>query len=248
MKIKKKIDLFEFCLVTVLIFLYSLAASLVSLNRYWQHNAFWYDFGIFDTTIWKLSRFQLPIIAHLLPPLGKIVWADHFNPSAVFLIPFYWFTDKQEIIFIAQAIFVGLSAFVAYLVTRKIVKSTIVRISLVISYLGFVGLQNALYTDVHNIVFALLPFMLTIWAAYQKKWGIYWIFLLITIGFQENMAAVVTMFGLFLILKKERNIKEGIITVCLGILYGVMAIEVIIPAFNSGYYSYQPAIPKIWYE
>src|SRR4030042_6870023 len=92
----------ELILIIVFIFLYSLAASLVSLNRYWQYNAFWYDFGIFDTTIWKLSRFQLPIILNLQPPLGKIVWADHLNPSAILLAPIYWITDKQEIIFTAQ--------------------------------------------------------------------------------------------------------------------------------------------------
>lgn len=226
------------------IFAYFLASSLVSLHRFWQYNAFWYDFGIFDTTIWKLSQFHLPIIAQLAPPMGKIVWADHFNPSSILLSPFYWIWGKSEIVLIAQALVVSLSAFVAYAITRKHIKSSLVRISLIVSYLGFVGMQNALYTDVHNIVFATLPFMLTLWALYGKNWKWYWIFLFVTMGWQENLAGVVVGLGLFLLFRKEKLIKIGIATILVGLLYGIVVAKIIIPSFNGGIYTYRPNIPK----
>lgn len=238
----------EIWLVSHAISFYVLAASLVSLNRYWQHNAFWYDFGILDTTIWKLSRLELPRIINLNPPTGKIVWADHFNPSVAFLAPLYWVTDKQEVILLAQAVVVGLSAIVAYVITLKYVKHSAVRLSLVTSYLGFVGLQNALYTDIHNIVFALLPLMGVIWAIIEKRWMLYWLFLLITMGFQENMAAVAIMLGVFLIFRREKHITIGVWTIGVGILYALLAMKVIIPWFNGHYYAYQPAIPTEWHE
>lgn len=228
--------------------LYALGASLISLHRYWQYNAFWYDFGIFDTTIWKLSKIQLPTIAQLAPPEGKIVWADHLNPSAVLLAPLYFLSDKAEIMLIAQVLFVALSALVAYRISLRLVKNPIVRLALIVSYLGFVGVQNALYTDVHNIVFALLPFMGTLWALYEKNWRLYWLSLVITVGFQENMAAVAIMLGVFLMLRRDRNIKMGLCTVVFGILYGLVAMKVVIPAFNGGYYAYQPEIPLVWYQ
>lgn len=246
--LKQEKKLMEIILVLLFITIYSLGASLVSLNRHWQYNSFWYDFGIFDTTIWKLSRFQSPVIAQLNPPAGKIVWADHFNPSTIFLTPLYWLTEKQEVILIAQAIAVGLSAVVAYIIVLNTLESRIVRISLTVAYLGFVGLQNALYTDVHNIVFALLPLMAAVWAIYQKRWKLYWIFLFITVGFQENLAAVAVMMGIFLLLRKERNIKIGLSTITVGLFYGLFAMKVIAPFFNGGSYSYQPAIPTVWYE
>jgi uncharacterized membrane protein len=244
----KKIGGLELGLVSLFIFLYSLAASLVSLNRFWQYNAFWYDFGIFDTTIWQLAHFQLPIITQLAPPLGKVVWADHFNPSAIFLAPLYWFTDRPEIILVAQAVSVGLSAFIGYLLAKKFLKSILFRLSLIFSYLGFVGLQNALYTDIHNIVFALLPFMLTIWAIYQKKWRWYWFFLFITIGFQESLAAVVVMLGIFLLLRQERNTKMGILTIAFGLVYGLFTTKILIPFLSGSQYSYQPEMPTVWSE
>jgi uncharacterized membrane protein len=236
----------EAALVGVMVAVYTLAASLISLHRYWQYSAFWYDLGIFDTVVWKLSRFQLPIVTQLKPPGGRIIWADHLNPSAVFLAPLYWFTDRQEVILVAQAVVVGLSALVAYRVALRVVKSRVMRVALVVSYLGFVGMQNALYTDVHTVVLAVLPLMLAIWAIYEERWGWYWLFLLITLGFQENMATVVAMLGLYLILRKERKMREGLMTLGLGVVYGLLAMKVLIPILGGGGYWYEPVIPTTW--
>lgn len=233
----------EILFVFFSICLYVIAACLVSLHRYWQVDAFWFDFGIFDQMIWKLSRFQLPILPALAPPLGKIGWADHFSPSLIVLVPLYWITSASEIILIAQAVFVGLGALVAYAISRKLVVNPLVRIALIVSYLGFVGMQNALYTDVHNIVFATLPLMLTLWALYEKRWRWYWFFLLLTFGFQESLATVGIGIGLFLLLKKGGSKKIGLLTVCVSILWLVLVTKAVIPYFNHGPYRFAPVLP-----
>lgn len=166
----KKID---FLIVSLGISIYIFAASLVSLNRYWQVNSFWYDFGILDTTIWKLSHFQLPYIEQLAPPKGLIVWGDHFNPSIIIYAPIYWLTDRPEAILIAQTIAVGISGFIGYILVKKITQNIFISGALTISYLGFVGVQNALFTDIHNIVFSLPFLMLTFYAIWIKRWHIY---------------------------------------------------------------------------
>ncbi|OGG05728.1 hypothetical protein A3B48_04140 [Candidatus Gottesmanbacteria bacterium RIFCSPLOWO2_01_FULL_40_10] len=248
MNINRKSLTAEIIFVLISVTLYVIASSLVSLNRHWQFNSFWYDFGIFDTTVWKLSRLDLPVIPQLQPPYGKIVWADHFNPGVILLSPLYWLTGKEEIMFVAQSLTVGLSALIAYFISLKFIKSKLMRVSLLVSFLGFTGLQNALYTDVHNNVFVLFPLMLTIGAFFEKKWKLYWIFLLISLGFQENMAAVVTALGFYLLLRKEREVKMGILTVALGLIYGLLTMKLLIPLFNGGAYSYQPSFPGNWYE
>src|SRR3989344_3357598 len=82
--------------------LFMIAGVFVSLNRYWQYNVFYYDFGIFDSAIWSVSRFKPPIIDHLAVG-GKWIFADHFNPSIFLLSPLYWLTDRQEMILVVQA-------------------------------------------------------------------------------------------------------------------------------------------------
>lgn len=236
----------EKIIVIGFICLYTLGASLVSLHRFWQYDAFWYDFGILDETIWKLSRFQLPVLANLKPPAGSLVWGDHFNPSVVLLTPLYWLTNRPEITLIAQAVVVGISAVVIYLIAQKVVVNPIVRMALVASYLGFVGMQNALYTDIHNIVFALLPLSLTFWAIYNHHWKLYWLFFLISLGFQENIAGLGVGLGFFLLLKKERNLKVGVATILLSFLYALFSTKLLMPALGGHRYSYQPAYPQNW--
>lgn len=73
-----------------------LAGMLVSLNRFWQYEVFYYNFGVFDEAIWHISRFQPPIIEHLLVS-GRISLADHFDLSILLLAPLFWLTDRSEV-------------------------------------------------------------------------------------------------------------------------------------------------------
>lgn len=110
-----------------LTFLFVLAGSLVSLNRYWQYEVFYYDFGIFDRAIWLVAHFNPPIVDHLVAS-GKWIFADHFYPSVFLLSPLYWFTDRQEILLIVQSLIVGLSGLVIYFIGKEVfrdVKSNI---------------------------------------------------------------------------------------------------------------------------
>ena len=163
------------------IFLYTLAAILVSLNRFWQYEVFYYDFGIFDQAIWNVAHFRPPIIDHFVIP-GKIIFADHFSPSIFLLTPIYWITSRPEALLIAQAIAVGLSALVLYRFSFSI--------AITVAYLLFVGTQNALIADIHEVTFMMLPLMLTLSAIIKKQKLLFWISFLITLGFKESSALV----------------------------------------------------------
>jgi len=135
----------EKILLVLLILVFAIASSLVAVHRHWQFDSFWYDFGIFDETVWRLSRLELPLIPTIK---YQLVWGDHFNPSILLLVPLYWLTNQQSIIIIAQVLYVALSAFFIYEIAKIKINNIFLRFSLLFSYLGYVGMQNALYTDV----------------------------------------------------------------------------------------------------
>src|SRR3989338_7257533 len=83
--------------------LYALAGILINLNRFWQFDLGYYDFGMFDRPIWNLAHFKAPIIDHMVVG-GKINLADHFNPGIYLLVPIYWFTDRSEALLIVPSI------------------------------------------------------------------------------------------------------------------------------------------------
>lgn len=258
---------FDFYLVDFIVYLFSLlfivAGALVSLNRYFQYDVYYYDFGIFDQAIWEVSRFQPPIINHLVVG-GRWIFADHFSPSIFLLSPLYWFTDKSEILLIFQAIAVGLSGLVLYKIGLEIIKSRFLSFSILACYFLFTGLQNAVITDFHEVTVMTLPLMLTFWALIKKKTLLYFILLIITLGFKESAFLVGVGIGIasFFILRAEVSIKEKIksfglrsfveeefykiplITVFISLLWGVFSIKFMIPHFSGGIYQYSSVLPS----
>lgn len=232
--LKKNPDIFAL----VFCFIFILASILVSLNRFWQYEMFYYDLGIFDRAIWLISRFKTPIIDHLVIG-GKIIFADHFNPSIFIFSPLFWITDKTEILLIAQSIAVGLSGFFIYKIGKIVTKNYFFSLSILISYYLFTGVQNAILSDFHEVTVATLFAALSFYFFLKNKKIPTLLFFLITLGFKESNflfgAGLATAF--FLINKSWR--KFSIFLFIISTIWGVIAIKLIIPYFSGGIYGYE---------
>jgi uncharacterized membrane protein len=218
---------------------YFVIFSVISVNRYWQYQTFYLDFGIYDEAIWKVAHFTAPVVDK--GENGRINLGDHFTPGMYLLAPIYWVTDRQEAMFVAQVLAVSSAAWVLYLIARSRTKNRFVQTALIVSFLGFVGMQNALITDMHEITFAVLPLMLVFWAIERQKWKQYFIFLFLLLSFKENMAGVVIGTGLYLLIRyRKAYLKQSIVSVVIGLLWGILTTMMIIPSLNGGAYAYAP--------
>lgn len=234
-----KIDIVAFLLVIF----FCAAGIIVSLHRFWQYEASLIDFGHFDQIIWNISRFQEPIVNHFIH--GRInAFGDHLTPSVALISPLYWITNKSEMILVVQAVAVGLSGIFLYDIGRVVLKNKTLSLSVLVSYFLFVGLQNAVITEFHELTVMTLPFMIAFWALVKNKIPLYFIFLIISLGFKESTFALGIGLGiaLFFLEKKWKNI--GVATIILSCIWGVLALKVIIPYFSSGEYLYTSAIPE----
>lgn len=220
---------------------FALAAILINLNRYWQFESGYYDFGIFDTAIWKVAHFSPPIIDHFIVP-GKVIFADHFSPTIFLLSPLYWLTDKTEVIFIAQDIIVALSGYVLFLIAKKLTKSNLISISTLLTYFFFTGLQNATFFDFHELTIMTLFLMLAFWAIFNRKVKLFFLFLILTLGCKESLflLGIGLSFFIFVTIKEWR--KVAIASLFISVLWGITAIYVIIPYFSGSSYYYAPLI------
>lgn len=233
----------EYLLLALFLISYTFASILVSLNRFWQYDAFWYDFGILDETIWKLAHFKLPIIRQLAPPIGMNVWGDHFNPTLIFLAPLYWLTKHAEVMLITQVIVVLVSGLVLYDLSLRKVKSSVMRIALMVAYFGYVGLQNALYTDIHNTVFALLPLSILFWSFYLEKWKVFWVSLILLLGVQENMAVIGLGIAFYMVIKDRKYLKKALLVAVISLAWAYGTTQYLMPFIRKSSYSYQPTYP-----
>jgi len=166
--------------------LYALAGTIVSVIRYWQYDVFYFDFGIFDKAIWSVSRFTVPVIDHYI--LGeKIIFADHFSPSIFILAPFFWIFPYSETLLVLQACVVAASGFILFLIGRHVLKNSFYAITVMLCYFLFVGLQNAVITDFHEVTIATLFFMLTFLCLVKQKAKLYFLCFLLLLGFKESI-------------------------------------------------------------
>src|SRR3989344_2095784 len=224
-------------------FLFALIGSLVSLHRYWQYEAFYFDFGIFDQAIWNVSRFKPPVIEHFV--IGsKWIFADHFNPSIFLLSPLYWLTSRSEMLLIVQAVIVAISGFVLFSFANRILKNSFASFVILYCYFFFVGLHNAIITDFHEVTIMTLPLMLTFWMIVKKRVILYFLFLLITLGFKEIFFTLGVGIGIAIFFIQPSWKKIGVMTILLSILWGMFGMYIVIPYFLGGEYIYTPELPQ----
>jgi len=239
---KNNSTIIDLSVILVCVF-FSLAGILINLNRFWQYESGYYDFGIFDQAIWKIAHFQAPIIDHFLVS-GKISLADHFHPSLYLLAPIYWFTSRSEALFIIQDIFVGLSGFIIYLTGIKILKNKLLSLSVLITYFLYVGLQNAIFSDFHEVTAMTLFLALTYWAIINGNKKLFFLFFLITLGFKESLFLLGIGISFFAFWLRREWKKTFIFSGIFSLLYGLVVIKIIIPFFSGGIYWY--SISPIW--
>lgn len=224
-------------------FLFILAASLVSLHRFWQYEVFYYDFGIFDQAIWNVAHFRPPTIDHFQLS-GKVIFADHFNPSIFLLSPIYWFTNRPEALLVAQAVIVGLSGLVVYKTGVEVLGNPLISLAVMVSYLFFVGTQNAVITDFHEVTIMMLPLTLTFWALATRRKRLFLPLFLLTLGFKESVFLLGVALGIYILLTNRAWWKLGLATIGISLIWGWATTNVIIPFFLNGQYLYRPDLPQ----
>lgn len=226
---------FPYIIAGLLCILFTLAAISINLNRFWQYEAGYYDFGIFDRAIWLVSRFQPPIIDHFRVS-GKLIFADHFSPSIFLLSPLYWLTDKSEILFVAQDILVAASGLVLFLIGIKVLKNAYLSLTVLIAYFLFVGLQNAILHDFHEVTVMTFFLMMTYFAIFKKDKKLYFLFLILTLGFKESIFILGVGLSLFIYFFNKKWKNVAVATFLLSIAWGIVAIKIIIPHFAGTFY------------
>lgn len=229
--------------VVLMTAIFIIAGILVSLNRYWQYETFYYNFGVFDEAIWHVSRFQPPIIEHLLVG-GKTILADHFDLSILLLAPLFWFTDKSEVLLIVQALFAGLAGFVIYRIGIEVLKDKFVALSIAACYFFFVGIQNAVITDFQELTIMTLPITLTFLFIVKKKIKLFWIFFLLTLGFKEVTFLLGIGIAIFLFFYNKKWRRHALAVLIVSSLWGYLAMKVFIPYFSGGIYLHMPDLAE----
>jgi uncharacterized membrane protein len=208
---------------------------LLSIVRHAHGGSFGFDLGIADQTVWAYSNFYPPIttIDHI-PFISELF--VHLEFIYIFLAPFYWIYSSVYTLLFLQVCAVILSAIPIVLLCRFHRLSQTILLILLVSYLMFYGLQQAVWFDVHSTVFGMCAL----------SWFIYWLetkkmrlaiiaFILANIS-KENYAAMTGLVSMIYVIR-YRDVRYAWFTLA-SFCYAIFVFGVYFPYIVPGGYRF----------
>ena len=78
-----------------------------------------YDFGLYDQGIWLLANGKAPFVTLM----GRNLFGDHTSFILLPLVPLYWVVGSTGLLFVVQAIVLGLGALPVWKTARMLLGS-----------------------------------------------------------------------------------------------------------------------------
>ena len=208
--------------------LYTTVLLVVLINRFLQYEVFYYDHGYTEAAAWQASHFKVP----LWDREGR-TWAftDHVYPSLLLIFaPIYWFTDSYLAPVIMLAILIGASVLIGYEIGYVLKINKLMLWALLFAYMFYIGLQNAEIFFLKDITVSIPFLMLLFLSIVKKKIKLFYVLLILNLGFKETNAVMGFTLGIGLFLFGGRFWKKyGLFTVLISTAYAFFVTKLVVP-------------------
>ena len=214
--------------------MFAAAYTALSLTRFSLLSVPSWDNAIFQQAISGYAHLRAPIVDIKGP--GYNILGDHFSPVLMLLAPVYRVFPFAQTLLVAQAVLIS-AAVVP--VTRAALRylGTAGGLAIGIACALSFGVQSAVYTDFHEIAFA-VPLVAFAGEAYlRRRWRVVaaWTFPLLLV--KEDLGITVAMVGVVLFIAGVRRL--GLWLAGTGVAAFLLVLFVLIPAFNpAGRFDY----------
>ncbi|MDX2229034.1 MAG: DUF2079 domain-containing protein [Leptolyngbyaceae cyanobacterium bins.349] len=194
--------------------------------------------GLLESNAWDLGIFDQPLylLSRGLPPISTIInvhiLGDHaawiFYPLSLL----YWIYPDVHWLFLVQAIALAAAAVPIWHLARQAGVAAGQTRAIVIAYLLYPLIFNLNLFDFHPEVIALPLFLAAVLAARLKQLGWFIACVVVILGCRDALSLTVAAMGVWLWGFEQRR-GYGAIALVAGLLWFVIATQVIIPYFQS---------------
>lgn len=219
--------------IFILIILYFITFSTLSILKHYSFNSQGYDLGIFDKAIWDMSRGNFKGMHSLH---GRPYFGFHFNPIILLNVPFYWIYPTPLIPLVIQTLSISLSGFVLYLIAKKKLKTELGALLIFISYFLNPTINSVNLFDFHPMIMGLPFIFLAIYFLDLKRYGLMILSLIIVGLSKEHLIFLMLTFGIYIFFMHKKR-RLGIIMFICSIIWLHLTFNVITPYFygEAGY-------------
>ena len=237
----------DLVLLTIFILAYSIIFSELSILR---HNAFASNFDLanMSQTVWNTLHGRPFALSGAEGTISR--FSIHADIILILISPLYLIWERAVTLLVTQSFALGLGAIPVYFLSKKVLNSKLISLSLVLAYLLNPAMEWTNIYDFHGVALA-IPFLLSaFYLAFIKKWKWFWLFVFLALTTKEEISLLVATMGLaiFFVFKEK---KVGLTTFLVGITWFIAMVFFIIPHFSADSSDwaldlYAPAIQKIF--
>jgi uncharacterized membrane protein len=216
--------------------LFFVAYAVLSITRHQHYQSFGYDLGINNQVVWRYSTFQLPITtSDPFPEKSKL--ATHIELVYALIAPFYWLWSSARMLLLVDALITCSAGIAVYLLAKKRNIHPIISLSLVIGFLGFYGVQNAMWFDVHSASFAAAFLLWFLYFLDARRYFAAMLFFFLAITAKENIALLTFLISIVYFL--GRRTRESFAFAVVSLLYLLFVYLIFFPYIMQNAYLYQ---------
>jgi uncharacterized membrane protein len=186
-----------------------------------------YDLSVFDYALWSSLHGRLGYV----PFMGQSLFAQHFMPTLLALLPVYVLWPAPGLLIAVQLV----SIFVAALLLWRFAAGKLPPILVAAFVAAFLFSRRSHAAEISVFyVEALEPmFVLAlVLAAAGKHWKVYFVLLLLALGCKEDMAVYLGLFGMLLVFSFESR-RIGVATIFICAVWLAGAVLVAIPSVRA---------------
>jgi uncharacterized membrane protein len=204
MNFLKKIKKEDFPAILIF-FVFFIAYLILSLVKH-LHFQTGYDLSIANQIVWGYSHFSLPIMSVHAYAFIPALW-DHIEFIYAIISPAYWILGDARMLLTLQVIFFVISGIPILLLCRKYKINNLLSYALLIAYFCFYGVQNALYSDAHSLVFGVSFLAYFIYFLDSKRMIPTLVFFVLTIICKEDMGLLTFLIAFVYFIRTRQRVN-----------------------------------------
>ena len=171
-----------------------------------------YDVGLYQQGVWLLGHGKAPFVTLM----GRNMFGDHASLILLFVAPTYRLFPSASTLFFFQSLFIALGALPVFLAARKRLASEAMAVALAACFLihPAVGWTNR--ENFHPDSFVAFFVGMAIYGALERKWRLYWVFVVLTILVKEDVVLVLVPLGIWVAMKRDRRVGVATMAATVG--------------------------------
>ncbi len=185
-----------------MLFLYVVYFTKVSIEVHEGLGTSSYDIGLYQQGVWLLGHGDAPFVTLM----GRNMFGDHASLVLLFVAPIYRLFPSANTLFFLQSVFIALGALPVFLAARKRLASEAMAVVLAGCFLLHPAVGWANRENFHPDSFVAFFLGMAIYGALERKWRLYWVFVILTILVKEDVVLVLLPLGIWVAMKRDRRI------------------------------------------